>query len=143
MGSEVSVLVNHLLCQEIIFRAILKPGWIDDNGNINANAFIRDSARHPDGLFVNMKSNTDVECWPANFNKSLGVDSLHTGRVRNLKLEIGQKLEDLSSGGGHALIVGLPSVDEDPKMVEDLATQLVKMSRNLDRKTRVKAKAQR
>ena len=36
----------------------------------------------------------------------------------------------------HALIVGLPLMDENPKLAEDLATELVKLSRSVDRQRR-------
>jgi hypothetical protein len=52
-------------------------------------------------------------------------------------LEIGQTEEDLAeSPPAHALITGLPLIDEDPKLAEDLATELVRRSRVVDRQKR-------
>jgi len=69
----------------------------------------------------------------AEFSKSFGADTLHTGRIRDLDLEIGQTEVDIQGRTGHALIVGVPSTEEDPKRAEDLATELTKISRTLDR----------
>jgi len=137
------VLVTNLLCREIVLRAIRKRGWLDEDGRIRVDAYIWDPERDPDGLSVNMQSMTDIDKWldewlTVSFKKSFGADSLHTGRVRDLKLEIGQTKEDISGGRGHAVIVGLPSVEEDNKRAEDLATLLRDISRSLDRVVRSK-----
>ena len=130
------MLVTHLLCREIVLRAILKKGWLDEQGNITATAFVRDSRRDPDGLSVNIRSLTNTEAWLSTFKKSFGADTLHSGRVRDLSLEIGQTETDIHEGNGHALIVGIPDQDDDPKRAEDLASDLQKISRPLDRTPR-------
>jgi hypothetical protein len=80
---------------------------------------------------------TEVDEWlSTTFNKSFGADSLHTGRVRDLQLEIGQTEKDLRDGTGHALIIGLPSLEEDAQKAEDLATALRNISRQVDRARR-------
>jgi hypothetical protein len=130
------VLLTHLLCPIIVLRAILKKKWLDDDGRITSTAFLRDP-KHPDGLSVNVADLTDTNQWLSNFNRSFGADSLHSGRVRELGLEIGQTGTDLAeSPQAHALITGLPLTDEDPKRAEDLATELVKRSRAVDRQKR-------
>jgi hypothetical protein len=134
------VLVTHLLCPIIVFRAILKTAWLDENQRITANAFVHDPVRHPDGLSVNIALETNVEQWLSNFNMSYGADTLHCGRIRHLGLEVGHTEADLRQDVSHAVIVGLPSPDEDPKLAEDLATELVKMSRALDRTRRKKTR---
>lgn len=134
------MLVTHLLCREIVLRAILKAGWLDENGKITASAFIRDAKRDPDGLSVNIQALTEIEGWlSASFNKSFGADTLHSGRIRGLQLEIGQTEADLKAMAGHGLIVGLPTPEEDPKRAEDLATELRNISRMIDRRRRKKA----
>ena len=130
------MLVLHLLCRCIVLRAILKTSWLDENGRITSTAFIHDRVRDPDGLSVNIAVETDLEQWLASFNKSFGADGLHCGWMRNLRLEIGQAEEDIRESTSHALIVGLPSPDEDPQRAEDLATELVKISRTVDRTRR-------
>ena len=133
------MLVTHLLCREIVFRAVLKSGWLDEDGRLTASAFIRDPQRDPDGLSVNMQALTDVEGWLSSaFKKSFGVDTLHAGRIRDLKLQIGQTEQDLRDGSGHAIIAGMPSLEEDPKRAEDLATELRNISCTLDRVRRKK-----
>lgn len=129
-------MVTHLLCPIIALRAVLKKKWLDDNGRITSTAFLRDP-KHPDGLSINVAELTDTNQWLSNFTRSFGADSLHTGWVRDLGLEIGQTEEDLAEVPPvHALITGLPLTDEDPKRAEDLATELVKRSRAVDRQKR-------
>jgi hypothetical protein len=130
------VFVTHLLCPIIVLRAVLKKRWLDADGRITSTAFLRDP-KHPDGLSVNVAELTDTNQWLSNFSRSFGADSLHSGRVRELGLEIGQTEEDLSeTPQAHALITGLPLTDEDPKRAEDFATELVKRSRAVDRHKR-------
>jgi hypothetical protein len=132
------VLVTHLLCPIIVLRAVLKSGWLDNDGRITSTAFLRDP-KHPDGLSVNIAVFTNVNQWLSAFSRSFGADSLHTGRVRVLGLEIGQAQQDCAENPpAHALIVGLPLADENPKLAEDLATELVKLSRSVDRQRRPK-----
>jgi hypothetical protein len=129
----------HLVCQEIVLRAIRSRQWLDEEGRITATAFIRDPNRDPDGLSVNLSSQTDISNWlSSTFNKSFGADTLHAGHIRDLGLEIGQSREDIDTAGGHALIVGMPTQDEDAKRAEDLATELRNMSRQFDRNVRKK-----
>jgi hypothetical protein len=130
------VLITHLLCPIIVLRAVLKRKWLDDEGRITSTAFLRDP-RHPDGLSVNVAELTDTNQWLSNFTRSFGADSLHSGRIRELGLEIGQTDEDLAEPpAAHALITGLPLTDEDPKRAEDLATELAMRSRAVDRRKR-------
>ena len=127
------MLITYLLCPIIVLRAVLKKKWLDDDGRITSTAFLRDP-KHPDGLSVNIASLTDTNQWLSNFTRSFGADSLHSGRVRELGLEIGQTEADLAeSPPAHALIIGLPFTDEDPKRAEDLATELVRRARAVDR----------
>jgi hypothetical protein len=133
------VLVLHLLCPCIVLRAILNKKWLDENNRITSTAFLYDPVKHPDGLSVNISVQTDIEGWLGGFNNSYGADSLHCGRIRGLELDVGQTQKDLENDISHAVIVGLPSPDEDPKRAEDLASQLVEMSRSLERNRRRRA----
>jgi hypothetical protein len=132
------VLVTYLLCPCIVLRAILSKRWLDENQRITSTAFLHDAVKHPDGFTVNIALDTDLDHWLSSFNKSFGADSLHSGRIRDLRLEIGQTSLDLAEAPSHAVIVGLPSPDEDPKLAEDLATELVKISRTVERTVRKK-----
>jgi hypothetical protein len=108
------VFVTHLLCPIIVLRAVLKKKWLDDDGRITSTAFLRDP-RHPDGLSVNVADLTDTNQWLSNFTRSFGADSLHSGRVRELGLEIGQTEADIAeSPPAHALITGLPLTTRIP-----------------------------
>ena len=126
-------------CEEIILRAILKSGWLDENSRITAHAFVR-SSKDRDGLSVNIRSRTAVEHWLASFNKSFGADTLHCGRIRDLDLglDVGHAEEDLREQPDHAVVTGLPYQDEDPPRAERLASELVKISRVFDRTKRQK-----
>jgi hypothetical protein len=130
------VLATHLLCPTILLRAVLKKGWLDSQGSITSSAFLRDP-KHPDGLSVNIAGLTNTGEWLSMFSKSFGVDSLHTGSVRAVGLEVGQTEQDLvETPPAHALITGLPLTDDNPQLAEDLATELVKLSRRVDREKR-------
>jgi hypothetical protein len=130
------VLATHLLCPIIVLRVILKPAWLDESKRINAHAFVHDPARHPDGLSVNVALDTNVEQWLSSFKSSYGADTLHCGRIRRLGLEVGHTEADLEQDVSHAVIVGLPSQDEDPQRAEDLATELARIARTFDRTRR-------
>ncbi len=132
------LLVMHLCCQTIVLRAILKKTWMDDSLKITSSAFMYDPSKDPDGLSVNVQADTNTDEWLGSFNKSFGADSIHCGSVRNIGIEIGQTQEDINSGSAHAVIVGLPSQDEDPQAAEDFAGKLVSLSRRLDRTRRSK-----
>ena len=121
-------------CPEILLRAILKAGWIDeDTGEIKADAFIRHPVRDADGISVNVARMTDVPIWLSSFKTSYGADSLHTGRINTLGLKVVQTEEDRVSALAHALIVGLPSQEEDALAAERFASHLRNMSRPVDR----------
>ena len=130
------MLVLHLLCPTIVLRAILKKGWLDDAGRITSTAFVYDPIRDPDGLSVNIAACTDVPTWLGSFRASFGADSLHCGRIRDLDLEVGQTEEDIGNNPAHAVIAGLPSPEDDPQRAEDLATELVNLTRSVDRTRR-------
>ncbi|MEK7407588.1 MAG: hypothetical protein AAB225_21120 [Acidobacteriota bacterium] len=131
------MLFTPLPCEEIVLRALLKRGWIDEeSGRIKADAFILDPAKDKDGLSVNVRSRIDLEAWLAGFRRSFGADSLHTGRIRTLRLDVGQFEQDLRNQPDHAVITGLPYSEDDPERAESLASELAKMSRPVDRTMR-------
>jgi hypothetical protein len=128
-------------CPEILLRAITKAGWIDqDTGEIDSGAYIGDPARDLDELSVNIAQLTDTEEWLSSFRASFGADSLHTGHVRSLGIDVVQTAEDLASRPSHALIVGVPSQEQDALAAERLASSLQHMSRAVDRKRRKQPK---
>lgn len=130
-----------LRCEEIVLRALLNRGWFDEKTErITPDAFIRDPKKDKDGLSVNVCSKTDLEAWLRSFNTSFGADTLHTGRVRTLGLDVGQTEQDLLEGPEHAVIAGLPFQEDDPDRAESLASELARMSRRFDRIFRKKKK---
>ncbi len=128
--------IRPLPCEEIVLRAILKAGWLHEDGRINANAFIRHPKKDQDGLSVNLRSRTNIVAWLSGFNKSWGADSLHSGKIRTLGLDVGQTADDLAHRPDHAVVEGLPFQDEDPERAEQLASELARISRPADRKIR-------
>jgi hypothetical protein len=133
------VTVTPLPCEEIVLRALLKRNWChEDTKRIKADAFIRDPRKDLDGLSVNIHSKTDSESWLANFSRSFGADTLHTGSIRNIdrELNVGQAEEDADAYREHAIITGLPFSDDDPERAEILASRLVEISRTFDRTMR-------
>ena len=122
-----------LPCPEIVLRAITKAGWLKNDRIVSA-AFIWDRNRDPDGLSVNIASRTNVEEWLSGFRASSGADSLHSGRIRTLALDVGQTEEEQDDS--HAIITGLPFIDDDPDKAEVLASRLVEMVRKVDRTKR-------
>ncbi len=131
--------MDPIRCQEIVYRAITKPGWIDPGTNrINATAFILFEKDRADGLSVFMKSAvSDLGALLADrFNRSFGADTLHVGRVRTLSLDVCRDPDDPDAA--HCVITGLPWPDDDPGLAESLASALRDMSRAADRTKRKK-----
>jgi len=124
-------------CQEIVLRAILRRGWVDENARITAHAFIR-WPKDNDGLSVNLRSKTDVESWLSSFKKSYGAASLHCGRIRDLGLGLDVVQMEADEQPEHAVITGLPYQDDDPYGAERLASELVKIARVFDTTKRTK-----
>ena len=130
--------ITPLPCEEIVLRSLLKKNWFDEETKrIKADAFIRDPRKDVDGLSVNIHSTTDVPLWLAEFNRSFGADTLHSGRIRMLPgLDVAQTDEDVADQLNHAVITGVPFADDEPKLAESLASRLAAMSRTLDRTKR-------
>lgn len=108
-----------LACGHIVFRALLKRGWVDpETGNISAGAFLLRPSE--EGLSVDIDS--PAKC-VAPLNKTFGVASLHVGRVRDLGLDV---VPDI---GTHANLTGLPHAEVDPGKAEFLAGELARTAR--------------
>lgn len=136
------MLFTPLPCAEIVLRALVNKNWFDqESKRVRPDAFILHRTRDKDGLSVCIQSRADLGAWLGSFKKSFGADSLHTGRIRTLGLDVGQSEQDLCDQPDHAVITGLPSPDEDAKRAESLASQLAKMSWPVDRTVRKKTNA--
>jgi hypothetical protein len=111
-----------LSCSSIIYRALLRKGWIDqDTRRVKADAyFLRDSEA---GLSVNIAQVCSPERCAKPFKNCFGVASLHVGRVRDLGLDV------VRDSRIHANITGLPHRADELAEAERLAGLLAKQSR--------------
>jgi hypothetical protein len=116
-----------LPCTSIVYRAILRKAWIDqDTGQVQSAAFMRRSS-DVDGLSVSIAAAcSPAECM-AQFRACFGVATLHVGRIRDLGLDVVPDSPD------HAYITGLPLQDDDPLNAERLARLLAGQARLLQR----------
>jgi hypothetical protein len=110
-------------CNQIVYRAIPRKEWVDDNGDPTADNYLR-RERDVDGLSV---SSTLADC-KANFTRPIyGVMTLHVGRIRDLGLQV------VRDEPTHALINdgarGLPYRNENDLEALNLADELLKISR--------------
>lgn len=126
------------MCSEIVLRIIAKKQWIDAKGRVLPEAYLLwrpgDAAT---GLSVRRACLCTVEECRTKLSNGYGVDSLHTGHVTDMGLEVWQNDpfdED------HAGIVGLPHwfdkdnlTMEEIKRAEDLASMLADHSRSKSR----------
>jgi hypothetical protein len=105
----------------VVYRALLRKQWIDENTNcVKADAyFLR--ASEP-GLSVNLASMCSLEQCAGLFRKCYGVASLEVGRIREIGLDVEQ------DSVNHANIVGLPYREDNLALAERLAGLLAKRS---------------
>lgn len=121
-------------CPEIVYRIIVKPGWLDANKKVKPEAYLLLRPRDvPTGLSVRRACLCTVLNCRTKLNSGRGVDSLHVGHVMDLRLEVWQNDRDEED---HAGIIGLPPYFdkdnlslEEIKRAEDLAGLLVEQSR--------------
>lgn len=112
---------------EIVYRALLRKQWIDpDTHQVKADAFFLRVGRDNDGLSVfRAKCRTPEEC-ASRFNTCFGVAEIQVASVRTLGLDVVHGDEDQPE---HALIVGLPTTEDDRAKAERLASLLAKQAR--------------
>ncbi len=105
----------------VVYRALLRKQWIDEDTNrVKADAyFLR--ASEP-GLSVNLASVCSPEQCAGLFRKCYGIASLEVGRIREIGLDVEQDLVN------HANIVGLPDREDNLALAERLAGLLAKRS---------------
>lgn len=113
-----------LSCSAIIYRALLKKQWIDeDTARVKADAYFLRRNKNEKGLSVNIAARCSPKQCAAKFNKCFALASLHVGRIRDLGLDVIQDSSD------HANLIGLPDVNDDTARAERLAGLLAKQSR--------------
>lgn len=107
----------------IIYRAILRKQWIDENtGKVSLNAYYLRKNKNEVGLSVSIASVcTPSEC-ADRFRNCYGVASLQVGQVRELGLDV------VIDSPSHAQIVGLPYREDDRPTADRLADSLASLS---------------
>ncbi|MDV2995643.1 MAG: hypothetical protein N4J56_005297 [Chroococcidiopsis sp. SAG 2025] len=111
-----------LLEDAIVYRAILRKQWIDeDTGRVKADAYFLRANEY--GLSVNLASVCSPEQCAGLFRKCYGVASLEVGRVREIGLDVEQ------DSTNHANIIRLPYREDNLAEAERLAGLLAKRSR--------------
>jgi hypothetical protein len=126
MPSDVTAGLVELPCSCLVYRAILRKTWIDeDTGHLKSAAFIRRPGPGGDvgGLSVGIAATYPLNGFISSFKKCYAVVSLHVGRVRNIGLDV--KPDSYT----HANIIGLPYAGDDPAEAERFAGLLAKQSR--------------
>ena len=136
--------LQHVLCREIVHRLVLSKKQLDpDSKRALPDAFFLRSEKGERALSVDLKSRRNLETSLKSKNKVHGVFSLHVGRIRDvngseavpeLKVSLDvvhDPTEDASfpddlekNNPAHALIVGVPSKEDDPDAAEFIAGKL-------------------
>ena len=113
-----------LPCNAIIYRALLRKQWIEsETERIKPNAYFLRKNKNEVGISVNIASVYSPEQCAARFINCYGVVSLHTGRIRDLGLDV------LQDSIYHAQIVGLPYQEDEFDRAVRLARLLANQSR--------------
>jgi hypothetical protein len=106
-------------CTEIVYRIAVKADWLVD-GVLKAEAFlVMRPVDHQKGLSVQRASYCSVPQCKAKVRGGYGVDSLHTGHIGELGLEVWHYEPDEEDHGG---IMGLPPYyDKDNLPLSEVA----------------------
>ncbi len=115
-----------LPCSVLLYRGARSSNWLNpDEDQFLPIAF---KLRHSENdLSVDIMSLCSEEETMAGLNKCHGLATLHTGRIRDLGLDVVP--DALINNPAHAKIIGLPSQDEDIAKTEFFATELARQSR--------------
>lgn len=120
-------LLPALLCNAIVYRALLRKNWIDKNtGRIQSAAFFRrpkDTGNDLDGLSVSIAAACSIEDARGGFTSCYGIATLHVGRVRDIGLDV------QPDSPIHANITGLPCKEDNLIEAERLAGLLARQAR--------------
>jgi hypothetical protein len=113
---------KQLLADSVVYRAILRKQWIDeDTGKVKADAYFLRATES--GLSVNIASACSPQQCAQLFRKCYGIASIEVGRVREIGLDVEQ------DSPNHANIIGLPHQEDNLAEAERLAGLLAKRSR--------------
>lgn len=122
-NSNGDVELEPLLCSEIVYRALLRKRWInEDTFRVKADAyFLREQEKHT-GLSVSIARTCSPQQCAKKFRECFGVASLQVGHIRDIGLDV------VPDALTHANIVGLPYREDDPDRAERFAGLLAKRS---------------
>lgn len=106
-------------CTEIVYRIVVRRDWLED-GRLKTEAFlVMRPADHQRGLSVQRASHCSVAECKTKVRSGFGVDSLHTGHIGELGLEVWHHEPDEEDHGG---IIGLPPYyDKDNLPLSEVA----------------------
>jgi len=114
---------------ETVYRAILRKQWIDpDSKTIKPDAFIRRPVKDDDGLSVFRSRLVRPEEVANRFRQCYGLCELEVRAIRKLGLDV---LTTREADPAHAVIIGLPTRDENLLQAMNLAVELSKNARLL------------
>ncbi len=110
-------------CDAILYRLLTKSLWIDPDGGVAPAAFYR----RPDeeGMSVFIAAVCPLDEAKTILNKVGGIVTLHTGRVRDLGLQVVSDPVDVR----HAEIIGALLRDDDEGLATYYADLLAEQSR--------------
>lgn len=123
-----------------LFRALLRKKWLNrDSNQILPDAYLpRLSGKDDDGLSVTV-SNADTdngliqeaELMASSFKNTYGVALLNVGEVRAIDERLNVVRAPNKGNPNHALLTGVPRLDDDLALAERLAGQLARISQNI------------
>ena len=124
MNSTGNVELEPLLCNEIVYRALLRKQWInEDTFRVKADAYFLRQKEENTGLSVNIARTCSLQQCIKKFNKCFGVASLQVGHIRDIGLDV------VPDSLTHANIIGLTYREVDRDGAERSAGLLAKLSR--------------
>ena len=119
---------NSFDCTTIIYRAILKSGWIDPDKatakGLKADAFFRRKI-DTDGLSVLKAGTMEPREFGATFNPCHGIATLHVGRLLDLGVTVAPDPEDERK----LLLTNIPFENPGDAAQEKLAGDIAKSAR--------------
>ena len=123
-NSAGDVELEPLPCSAIVYRALLRKRWIDqDTGKVKADAyFLREKEKNV-GLSVSIARTCSPQQCAKKFYQCFGVASLNVGRIRDIGLDV------VPDSLNHANITGLPYREDDRDGAERFAGLLARQSR--------------
>lgn len=126
-----------LLSNDLVYRALLRSACINrDTGEILPDAYIpRPNGKDDDGLSVTVVTSKTRQgvfdgatAMAQRFNKVFGIALLSVGRVREIDSCLNVVPSPLKEEPNHALITGVPRLDQNKALAERLAGLLARNS---------------